>query len=962
MMKLYVHTDDEVIYIHTGRGLQGNTWNAADLENGFGEESDREDEGDGEDADHDADAQAASVSRASSGFSGLGSAAWSKFSTLPHPSPRSGSVSVGFASLGSGGFARDDEDGAAGDSDDAIASDSHASAGAAWEGGGDVTELQVLHEIRSLPAEARREALLVIRRMSQGVPGSGHAGHAADAGHAPNAPASASRSSTSPGHAALAVGRSSQARRTCSTKLTDSEPEDEVVLDEVPPGGAGVEETEDGEATASSWRSIEDDVSNDSTLARLAQPADAARAAAAAGAQSDASPRGSLSSVGGYGSPSQRRRPGEDMQHAGRGNLPFTASPAAQRTPHRRNNYFVDNLELESPNKVPDDSRPCFDDDSEEHESLEGNCKDLVKDVRAQRAGVPGSNRKARSRRAGARGSNDSSAGSVVGSTSSAPSPARSDGIMPNARAGALLHGYDYAESVSSVTESVPSSAMCAESELDAEPNHEEVERASVVGGLSARASHASGASRGALATGDAWDRDVAKAVRRKIQTVIRERERVGFLNVSFTSTDLGGLAKLVERVLRNQGCKVDEQLRGMLHNALYKYRHAVVQHESEQLVQDVTEILQKERVFLEVVARVRRGYEQEMRDYQQYPPAVRNKLVEQLRLRRDRDMMQLEKERRARGHSNVQHVHSDSNDDSGSLGSVQSDDFDAVLYAAMPVAPGADASGGRRGHGREREWSEQVSSSAECATDDVESSSFGSAGSVPSAASETVPGSSHSSAALLTPLKRSTSASPAKAATAHTPKRGAAVAAHASPGRQQAASADAARRVVNGGAAPRSPPATAPTVRNGNADGGGSSSSSGSEAGWMMGGKPASQPTSQAARGKAKTDARHEAGGDGGGAAAGPLASRFQDGEFEEITIDDLSQSAAPAARRGRGEDDAVSRAQHALGRHRQTETGKAGAAAVPRQAGGGAKKGGVMSFGPGGIKMPPNLAAALA
>jgi hypothetical protein len=45
-----------------------------------------------------------------------------------------------------------------------------------------VTELQVLHEIRSLPAEARREALLVIRRMSQGVPGSGHAGHGSDAG------------------------------------------------------------------------------------------------------------------------------------------------------------------------------------------------------------------------------------------------------------------------------------------------------------------------------------------------------------------------------------------------------------------------------------------------------------------------------------------------------------------------------------------------------------------------------------------------------------------------------------------------------------------------------------------------------------------------------------------------------------------------------------------------------------
>ena len=130
-----------------------------------------------------------------------------------------------------------------------------------------------------------------------------------------------------------------------------------------------------------------------------------------------------------------------------------------------------------------------------------------------------------------------------------------------------------------------------------------------------------------------------------------------------------------------------------------------------------------------------------------------------------------------------------------------------------------------------------------------------------------------------------------------------------------------------------------------------------------MMGGKHASQPTSQAAKGKAKTDARHAASGrDSGGAAAGPLASRFQDGEFEEITIDDLSQSAATAARRGRGEDDAVSRAQHALGRHRQTETGKAGSAGVPRQAGGGAKKGGVMSFGPGGIKMPPNLAAALA
>ena len=682
-----------------GRALQGDTWTAADLDDGFGE---RGEEGQ-EDADPDDEGDAQAVSRTSSGFSGLGSTAWSKFSTLPHPSPRSGSASVGLASLASGGFGREDDAAASDRSDDAVASDSHTSAGAAWQREGDgvagaVTELQVLHEIRSLPVEVRGEALEVIRRLRQGLPGAGLAGHdlhpAGHAGQARNVSSLASRSSTSPHHAARAAGGSSVAAagRARVTKLTDSEPEDAedaAFLHYVPPGVDDVEEganEEDEDATASSWRSVEEDLSDDSTLARLAQHADAARAAAAAAPQSDTSPRESSSSGGGYGSPwrtSRTRRPGQDV---GRGRLSATASPAAQRTPHRRTNYFVDNLELESPNKAPDDTRPCFEDDSEGHESLEGHCQDLVKDVRAQRAAAPGSSRKARARPAGPRGSDSSSAGSVVGSAASAPSPAQSARAYAlTERARARLQEYDYAESVSSVTESVASSVMRRQSDSDAAPNSEEDASASILAGGSDCGSDASGrgAAHGGLAAGEGWDKDVAREVRRKIQALIRERERVGFLNVSFTSTDLGGLAKLVERVLRNKGAKVDEQLRSMLHNALLKYRHAVMQHEADELVSDVTEILQKERVFLEVVARMRRGYEQEMRDYQQYPPAVRDKLLEQLRVRRDRDMLQLDKERRARGHSHVQNVHSDSPTDSGSRASVQSDDFDATLDAA---------------------------------------------------------------------------------------------------------------------------------------------------------------------------------------------------------------------------------------------------------------------------------------
>ena len=62
-------------------------------------------------------------------------------------------------------------------------------------------------------------------------------------------------------------------------------------------------------------------------------------------------------------------------------------------------------------------------------------------------------------------------------------------------------------------------------------------------------------------------DRDVAKELARRIQALSRERERVGFLNVTFTSTDLKGLAKLVERLLRNKGFTVDVQLRSLLHS-----------------------------------------------------------------------------------------------------------------------------------------------------------------------------------------------------------------------------------------------------------------------------------------------------------------------------------------------------------------------------------------------------------
>jgi len=81
------------------------------------------------------------------------------------------------------------------------------------------------------------------------------------------------------------------------------------------------------------------------------------------------------------------------------------------------------------------------------------------------------------------------------------------------------------------------------------------------------RSAASAAASAASAASAARMDRDVAKEVARRIQALSRERERVGFLNVTFTSTDLKGLAKLVERLLRNKGFTVDAQLRSLLHS-----------------------------------------------------------------------------------------------------------------------------------------------------------------------------------------------------------------------------------------------------------------------------------------------------------------------------------------------------------------------------------------------------------
>lgn len=129
---------------------------------------------------------------------------------------------------------------------------------------------------------------------------------------------------------------------------------------------------------------------------------------------------------------------------------------------------------------------------------------------------------------------------------------------------------------------------------------------------------------------------------------------------------------------------QVDGQLRSLLHSALNKYLHAVMLDQSEYLVQDVADILHKEQVFYELMACMNRGYSLEMRDYQQYPQAVRDKLVEQLRARRGQQVTRLEQERRASSHS---HAPLSRNDDDERV-SLQSDDSDSIFDSAVSGAP----------------------------------------------------------------------------------------------------------------------------------------------------------------------------------------------------------------------------------------------------------------------------------
>ena len=422
----------------------------------------------------------------------------------------------------------------------------------------------------------------------------------------------------------------------------------------------------------------------------------------------------SSSSGGEWGSARKERPQSRGRERA---NLSVSSSPAMQGTPQRRTNYFVDNLDLESPNKLPEDGQMCFDDESDACDGLLNNSRDLVLDLQARACVNTSTASRTKPRHDGHRRSGGSSS-----SVRSAATPTREQNLAKGHPAQAL-YSYDYAESVSSTTANGDSEV------LDSDGPNEHDEHASASWERGKR---------------DA-DRDIAKEMRLRISNLVRERQSLGFVSVSFTHADLDELAKLVIRLLRNNGSQVDEQLRCMLHNALNKYRHVVIQEEGDQLVHDVSEILQKERVFHEVVARMQRGWEQEMRDYQQYPAAVRGSLMQQLQERRDKELMILEKERRARGHSNVQNVHSDSPDDSGgSRASVFSDevetrtstrlshetdatDFSAILDAAVQQA--VPRGGSRVGAvGNSRSMYEDLSSSAECASEDTHSSSRDSA------------------------------------------------------------------------------------------------------------------------------------------------------------------------------------------------------------------------------------------
>ena len=625
----------------------GNVWTAADQEEGLN---------DGEVAQEENEDFSQVSSAANSSFSGLGSAAWSKFSTLTRRSPLSGSISVGLGSLGSGidSDAIHSQDPAMSEDDGSVAIDSEQGSEKV-----DVTELQVLNEIRSLPSAARTEALHVIRRLSQGV---------GSLGEGEPAP---SKGSVSP-HCGLQAGAhatASPAGRARFTKLTDSEDGDEDVMEEVPPGGAGVEEIEDDEnATASSWNSV-DDVSDDAMLTRPAHLSQSAR---------------------------------------------------SQTTPQRRPNYFVDNLDLESPNKVPDDTQPRFDDDSDD-ERLQMHSSDLVLDVQAL-AREHGANAQ-KSRSSGKRDSGSSSCCSAMSAGNPAlPTPANAHVVKPR------LYDYDYAESVSSSTVS---------GEVCSDDGRAFLGRGSVEEDVDLAYEAVAGA-------GDE-DRDVGKELRRRMNALVLERKRIGFLHASFTHPDLEGLTKSVMQLLRKKGLTVDEQLRSMLRNALFKYQHTAIEEKGENLVRDVSDILQKERVFYEVLARMRRGWEHEMRDYQQYPDEVRASLIQQLQNRQQKELMRLEKERRARGHSQVQNVHSDSLDDSASRQSstptedldmressrtsseTDATDFTGILDAVVGEPRGVltqELSGtGSRSH---TVMYGEVSSSAECASQDTHSSSRG--------------------------------------------------------------------------------------------------------------------------------------------------------------------------------------------------------------------------------------------
>jgi len=875
-----------------GWTTQGNMWMA-------------QEEGAGQDVEEGIE-EVVSVSRSSSGFSAMGSTARSKFSTLPRPSPRSASISVGLGSLGSAAYSQDAaylQEPATSDSEPLPDSESEAQGEAAWENGGNVTELQVLNELRSLPGAARREALRVIRNLSQGVAGTA-AGSCVP-----------SSSISSPQRVASSVARAAPAGRSRVTKLTDSEPEEEDFIEEVPPGGAGVEETDDDqeEASASSWHSIEDNLSNDSSLARLAP--NASRAHAAARVDTEASLRGSSSSGtgarGGGDGLEQRRNGGRE-----RNNLSVNASPAAHSTPHRRTNYFVDNLDLESPNKVPEDSRPCFEDQSDEHEMMHTHSADLVFDVRARTRASDTHRARAKTRHAGQRGSDRSNNESVESSSAHLLS-VRGRGRASERKSEsaskqrAALPRYDYSESVSSTT-NADNSEIDGARDSDGGSSIAEHSAQNYASNANTVASHSG--------SGLGLDRDVQKELTRRIMALVRERERVGFLNVSFTSKDLEGLAKLVERVLRNKGLTVDEQLRSMLHNAFNKYRHLVIQDESDRLVQDVAKILQKERVFHEVVARMDRGYEQELRDYQHYPDDMRGKLMDQLQVRRNRDIMRLEKERRARGHSFVQNVHSDSPDDSVSRASALSDDFDAILDAAVPGAPADTRARGGGSGGASRRIYEDVSSSAECATEDTHSSSrdsttrVQSGGSSGQSAAGMAVNSRKSAGILLTPSKlKALDKSPKtlKSSLSSSAQRSAASS-------MMNESASAAH--INGRANVNVSAARSQPLGNGRERGD-------VEVGWVLGGSRASPGSAR----KQKQQKEQRA-----------MAPHFQDAEFQEITIADLPCELPAGARAGRG-------------------AGNTGPSGSIRKGGGSARGDGAIDFGAQGLQIPVGLAEML-